>query len=272
MRNPAVAGAFYEGSEEGLRKQLRSCFTSPLGPGELPSDANRGKRRKIKGVVVPHAGYFYSGHIAAHSYLAIWKDGLPDVFVIVGPNHYSSSPWASLSTEDFLTPLGEARVEGELSKKLSGGLIEFNDAAQYSEHSIEVQVPFLQFMDAGVKFVPVCMGSQDFETASEVGRKIAAATEGLDAVVIASTDFSHYVKPEEARKKDMLAVAKILDNDPEGLYDVVVRKDISMCGYGPVMAMLTAVKFTGGEMLAYGHSGQVQNMRDVVAYCSIKIE
>ncbi len=221
---------------------------------------------------MPHAGYVYSGHIAAQAYLEIWKDGLPDVFVVIGPNHYGTSEWVSLSTVNFVTPLGAAQVDAELSKKLEGGLFEFNDEAQAGEHSIEVQVPFLQFLNREVRFVPVCMGAQDFETARDVGKKIGEAIRGRDAVVIASSDFSHYVSPDEARRKDMIAVERILENDPEGLYEEVVRRDISMCGYGPIMAMMCAVHSRSSKMLAYGHSGQVQKMRDVVAYCAIKIE
>lgn len=272
MRHPAVAGTFYEDSPELLRRRLHDCFTSPLGPGEVPAAGNRGDSRKIKGVVVPHAGYVYSGHVAAHSYLEIWKDGIPDLFVIVGPNHYGTSSWSTLSREDFQTPLGIAHVDEQVSERLSGGLLEFDDAAQSAEHSIEVQLPFLQYMCDDVRFVPVCMGSQDYETAVEIGRRIRGAIAGKDAVVIASSDFSHYVPAEEAKKKDMLAVDRILNNDPQGLYETVVSRDISMCGYGAVMAMMCAIDFKEARLLAYGHSGQVQKMRDVVAYCAIKME
>lgn len=272
MRYPAVAGAFYPASEEGLRKQLKECFTSSLGPGELPAEATRGRGRKIKGVVVPHAGYVYSGHVAARSYLEIWKDGIPDLFVVIGPNHFSPTPWASLSTEDFMTPLGTAQVDHELSARLSGGLLEFDNEAQASEHSIEVQLPFIQLIAPGVRFVPVCMGAQDYETASGVGRSIAEAIRGRDAVIVASSDFSHYIPADVAKRKDMLAIDRILNNDPRGLYQVVMDEDISMCGYGPVMAMMTALGEASATMLAYGHSGQVADMKDVVAYCAIKME
>lgn len=272
MRYPAVAGAFYERSAAELKSQIEGCFLSPLGPGELPSESNRGSSRKVSGIVVPHAGYVYSGHIAAHSYLELWKDGLPDLFIVIGPNHYTASSWASLSTEDFQTPLGTAQVDRDISKKLAGGVFEYDDEGQASEHSIEVQLPFLQFMKKDTRFVPVCMGAQDYETAYAVGRKIAEVTAGMDTVVIASSDFSHYVPASTAKEKDRQAIDRILGNDPAGLYETVVRNDISMCGYGPVMAMLSAVKAGKVTMLSYGNSGQVQRMSDVVAYCSIKVE
>ncbi len=272
MRYPAVAGAFYDSSAEGLKTQVRGCFESKLGPGELPSKGNEGKSRKIRGIVVPHAGLMYSGPVAAHAYLELWKDGLPEVFVIIGPNHYGTSDLAALSSGDYITPLGTAHLDSSLSRRLEGGLFDFDDEAQAGEHSIEVQLPFLQFMRSEIRFVPVCMGAQDYETARQVGLKIASAIKDVDAVVIASSDFSHYVTPEAAREKDMVAIDRILHNDPGGLYEAVVGRDISMCGYGPVMAMLCAVGSGQASMLAYGHSGQVERMREVVAYCSIKVE
>lgn len=272
MRYPAVAGAFYERDAGALRAEVESCFKSPLGPGRVPGREEAGKRRRIRGVVVPHAGLMYSGPFAAHSYMEIWKDGLPDVFVVIGPNHYATSPTAALSTGDFMTPLGKAEVDAALSEKMRGGLLEFDDVAQASEHSIEVQLPFLKYMDDDVRFVPICMGAQDYESARRVGERVRKAVEGVDAVVVASSDFSHYITPEEARKKDMVAIERILANDPEGLYEAVIGRDISMCGYGPVMAMLCAVDFQSATMLAYGHSGLVRPMHEVVAYCSIKIE
>ena len=272
MRYPAVAGAFYDSSAEGLKTQVRGCFESKLGPGELPSKGNEGKSRRIRGIVVPHAGLMYSGPVAAHAYIELWKDGLPEVFVIIGPNHYGTSDLATLSSGDYITPLGTAHLDSSLSRRLEGGLFDLDDAAQAGEHSIEVQLPFLQFMRSEIKFVPVCMGAQDYETARQVGLKIASAIKDVDAVVIASSDFSHYVTPEAAREKDMVAIDRILHYDPRGLYEAVVGRDISMCGYGPVMARLCAVGSGHASMLAYGHSGQVERMREVVAYCSIKVE
>lgn len=268
MRQPAVAGSFYEAREDALRKSIEAAFLSPLGPGRLPS-GSPGRSRSIRGIVVPHAGYRYSGHVAAHAYLSLWEDGLPGTIVVIGPNHYGTSEWALLSDEDYVTPLGIARVDKEINSRLKGGLFDIDNLAQASEHSIEVQLPFLQYMRREISFVPVCMGAQDYETARYVGERIRGALEGRDAVVIASTDFSHYVSETEAKRKDAMAIERIVACDPAGLYDTVISKDISMCGYGPVMAMLACIAPARGRVLCYGHSGQVEPMRQVVGYCSI---
>ena len=272
MRQPAVSGAFYDEDPDILRSSIARCFLSARGPGELPSQSNMGSSRRIRGVVVPHAGYIFSGEIAAHAYLGLWKDGLPDTLVVIGPNHYGTSPHVSLSDEDFVTPLGVAKVDAALSQKLAGGMVRFSSISQASEHSIEVQLPFLQFLRKDITFVPVCMGRQDPEHALTLGKRLSAALAGRDAVIVASSDFSHYVPPEIARKKDALAIDRIVKLDPAGLYETVISEDVTMCGYGPVMTMLHACGGNAGTVLAYGHSGEVRQMDDVVGYCSIKIE
>ncbi|MBX8637168.1 MAG: AmmeMemoRadiSam system protein B [Thermoplasmata archaeon] len=272
MRQPAVAGSFYDEDPGILRASIARCFLSARGPGELPSQSNKGSSRRIRGIVVPHAGYVYSGDIAAHAYLSLWKDGLPDTVVVIGPNHYGTFPAVALSGEDYVTPLGVAKIDLALSEKLAGGQVMFNDMSQSSEHSIEVQLPFLQFMRKDVSFVPVCMGRQDTERVVMLGKRLSTALEGRDAVIVASSDFSHYVRQEVAKEKDALAIDRIVKLDFAGLYETIRSEDITMCGYGPVMTMLYACKGTRGTVLAYGHSGEVQQMNDVVGYSAIKIE
>jgi AmmeMemoRadiSam system protein B len=272
MRFPAVAGTFYDADPAKLRANIRRCFLSGRGPGELPGQDNRGSSRKIRGLVVPHAGYVYSGEIAAHAYLELWKDGLPEIIIVIGPNHYSGWPAAALSGENYLTPFGEVEVDRHTSKMLEGGQIQFDDISQASEHSIEVQLPFLQFLSGHFEFVPVCMGAQDTDTAILLGSRIAGILRRKDAVIIASSDFSHYVPAASAQVKDMKAVKSILDLDPVRFVKTVTNERITMCGYGPVAAMLSAVDATKGTLLAYGHSGQVEPMENVVGYGAIKIE
>jgi AmmeMemoRadiSam system protein B len=272
MRNPAVAGAFYDADPAELRESIRRCFLSERGPGQLPDESNRGSSRKIRGLVVPHAGYMYSGEIAAHAYLELWKDGLPETIVVIGPNHYSGWPAVALSEENYLTPLGEVEVDRHTSKMLEGGAVHFDDLAQVSEHSIEVQLPFLQFLSHDFEFVPICMGAQDADTAISLGSRIADVLVKKDAVIIASSDFSHYVPPASAHMKDMRAIKSILGLDAVRFLRTVSDERISMCGYGPVATMLSAVNGTVGTLLSYGHSGQVRAMKDVVGYGAIKIE
>jgi AmmeMemoRadiSam system protein B len=270
MRQPAVAGYFYESRKDALLKSIERAFLSPLGPGRLPSPPP-GSSRRVRGLVVPHAGYRYSGHIAAHAYLALWEDGLPEITVVIGPNHYGTSFMALLSDEDYLTPLGTVRVDRQISDRLRGGFFDYDMQAQSQEHSIEVQLPFLQYLKPDISFVPVCMGIQEYGFASQVGERLRETLEGRDYVVIASTDFSHYVPEKVAREKDMKAIQRILECDAKGLYDTVVSEDISMCGYGPVIAMLSCIRPHKAEMLSYGHSGQVESMKEVVGYCSIRL-
>ncbi len=220
---------------------------------------------------MPHAGYMYSGPVAAHAYLALSKDGFPDTYVIVGPNHTGYGMPLAVGTEDFETPLGVAKVDKELAAAVIRGALEEDMEAHRFEHSIEVQLPFLQHLRKGVKFVPICMGVQDHEAAEAVGSVLTDALSGVDAVVIASTDFSHYVPQEVATAKDRMAIERIVKGDASGLYKTVEEQNVSMCGYGPVMATLETLGRCRGELLKYGTSGDVQPMRDVVGYAAITL-
>ncbi len=270
MRRPAVAGQFYAGNGQDLVAEIEACYAGPLGPGKLP--VVTGGPRRIRLLVVPHAGYMYSGPVAAHAFLELAKDGLPEVYVIMGPNHTGMGAPVALALEDFQTPLGVARVDRDLANQVRQGLIEADMEAHRNEHSIEVEIPFLQHLAPEVKILPVCMGMQDYETAREVGRIVGEALKGRDAVVIASTDFSHYIPKEQAYQKDRLALDKIAALDPRGLYHTVIAHDISMCGYGPVMAGLEAVEAQEAVVLKYATSGDVQPMRDVVGYASAVVK
>lgn len=272
MRQPAVAGQFYAGTKDDLLEEIRNCYMSPLGPGEMPEKADG--PREIKGLVVPHAGFMYSGPVAAHSYLELARDSLPDSYVILGPNHSGMGNPIALSTHDFETPFGTVKNDKELAKTLLEENVFEDPTAHRFEHSIEVQLPFLQQIEPEIKFVPISMGLQDYESSSQLGEAIGRATKGKDVVVIASTDFSHYVPRQYAYKVDKMAIDKILELDPKGLSKVVDRQRISMCGYGPVIAMLTAAKMNGAKeakLLKYATSGDVQKMRDVVGYGAIAI-
>jgi AmmeMemoRadiSam system protein B len=270
MRHPAVAGQFYEGDERALKKQIEACYMGPLGPGRLP-ELKRGPR-KILGGVAPHAGYMFSGMVAAHLYGRIAEDGFAKTFVILGPNHTGRGTGMAVTTEDFETPLGIAKVDKDLAKAVRKELMDEDPEAHHFEHSIEVQLPFLQHISKDFRFVPICMGFQDLEASESVGASIRDAIKGSDAVVIASTDLSHYVTPGTAKTKDGKALEAIESMDPKRLFETVREENISMCGYGPVMATLVAC--TGGKasVLKYATSGDVRPMRDVVGYAAVVIE
>jgi AmmeMemoRadiSam system protein B len=289
LRKPSVAGQFYEGSEKRLIESIKMCFLDNRGPGSLPEIGKNDK--KTIGLVVPHAGYIYSGAIAAHSYNFLANNGFADNFIILGPNHTGMGSGVAVMTEgSWETPLGEVPINENLAKLLFKDIIDKDDNAHSYEHSIEVQLPFLQFISGKkkFKFVPICMAMQDYETSREVGNIIAESikeTKG-NTVIIASTDFSHagfnYMSAppegmrvdEYADKQDHLAISQILKMKPKGLIETVNENNISMCGYGPVAAMLIASKVLNAnkaELLKYGSSYEVHPGTSCVGYGAIAV-
>jgi len=289
IRRPAVAGQFYDGNEESLRETIEHCFLDKRGPKTLPK-VNPGDK-KIKGIIVPHAGFIYSGAIAAHSYNFLAKKGFADTFIIIGPNHTGMGSGVSVMTDgEWLTPFGTSKINEILGKQIRRDIIDKDENAHKYEHSIEVQLPFLQFIvgSQNFDFVPISMTMQDNKTAKEVGNIIANAIKDSDEniAIIASTDFTHAgfnyasMPPkgmkvnEYAEKQDKLAIEKILNLDPEGLIRTVEEKSITMCGYGPVATMLYATKKLGAkkaELLKYGTSYEVQPGQSCVGYGAIAV-
>ena len=277
MRVPAVAGQFYAGSEAELREQIESCYTHEFGPGEIP-EVQAGPR-KLLGLVSPHAGYQYSGPVAAHGFSRLAEDGKPDSFILIGPNHHGIGSGVSIMTSGrWSTPLGEVEIDQSLAEAISraSDIIDTDEVAHVQEHSIEVQLPFLQHLFGNeFKFVPICMMMQDEETSEDVGRAIADGAKGRDVVIIASTDFTHYEPQESAARKDRKAIEKILQLDWRGLLRTISDENITMCGYGPVAAMLCAAESLGAKkatLLKYATSGDTAGpMPEVVGYGSIEI-
>ena len=272
-RPPAVAGQFYEGDAAALARQVESCFTDARGPGALPA-RQRSTQRAVRAIVVPHAGYIFSGAIAAHAYRLVAGDRPPESVLVLGVDHYGLSPGASLSARPWLTPLGPTPVDLDLVGALRQSPLDVNEAAHRREHSIEVQLPFLEYVLPHPKFVPLEVGMGPYVFLEEVAEVVRRATKGRDVLLVASTDFSHYVPPATAQRLDRMAIDQILAHDPRGLYDTVTRNDISMCGIAPTTVLLAALK--GEEvtprLLRWGHSGEVETMREVVGYAAIVFE
>ncbi len=266
MRDPVVAGQFYAGRKEKLEKQIEECYTSPLGPGKVP-ELSEGERN-IVGAVVPHAGYVFSGPVASHVYSALAGDGFPETFVIIGPNHQGGGKRVALTTEDFKTPLGTMKIDQELASKLEEWISNDPMPHQY-EHSIEVQLPFIQHISSDVEFLPIVMNVQDYEASKRVGEWIRKGTKDKDVVVVASSDLSHYVLKSTAEKKDRMVIEKILDLDAQGVHNTVVKENVSACGYGPIVAMMEACEAEHAELLKYATSGDVREMNEVVGYAGI---
>lgn len=277
-RKPAAAGRFYEGDPDGLREQLTECFRDRRGPGEVP-EVTRG-HGDIKGCIVPHAGYPFSGPIAAHVYAAIAADGMPNRYVILGPNHTGyGAPVAMMSQGAWDTPLGEVQLDGDAGEAFAG-VADEDRVAHMQEHSIEVQLPLLQFLHDDFTFLPVCLARQDHATAKQLGEVIAT----VDALPVASTDFSHagmgYGRhppsdmevQEWAREQDDKAVEAITSMDVGGFLDTIERENISMCGYGAVAAVMHAALENGAttaELLAYGTSYEVHPTSSCVGYAAM---
>ena len=272
-RRPAVAGAFYEGEATALAQQIEACFTDPRGPGDLPP-RQRSTTRRVRPAVVPHAGYIYSGAIAAHAYRLIAADRPPESVLVLGVDHYGLSPGASLSDRPWLTPLGPTPVDSELVAALRHDPVDVNEEAHRREHSIEVQLPFLEYVLPHPKFVPLEVGFGAYESLRDVAKVVRAAVKDRDVLLISSTDFSHYVPPATAQRLDRMAIDQILARDARGLYETVTRNDISMCGIAPTTVLLAALEGTDAQprLLRWGHSGEVEKMRDVVGYGAIVFE
>lgn len=237
---PAVAGRFYPSDPSELAKTLDLY----LAPGS--SDVVGA----TPGCMVPHAGFMYSGHVAG----AVYRR-LPacSTFVILGPNHSGrgSAPLAIMTAGAWRTPLGDAALHHELAESLLSGCAGLAEDAEAhrTEHSIEVQIPFLQRRLASFRFVPVAIGAVGYEALAGLGRGIARALQAFrePVMIIASSDMNHYEPDDLTRAKDAKAIERILALDPMGLYDTVRRENISMCGAGPAIAMLTAVRELGAR-------------------------
>jgi MEMO1 family protein len=284
IREPAVAGMFYPTSLSTLTGQVKSCFLAKGGPGSLPI-VNVNGPRTIVGLVCPHAGYMYSGVTAACAYHRLAEDGLPKVVIILGPNHRSYYPVAALTGhEAWRTPLGDIQVETDVTNKISANFpaAQINDEAHFAEHSLEVQLPFLQYLSRGngpaVRIVPILIGAAAYTNAvgfvRTLGAAIAEALAGKDAILIASTDFTHYENGESAAAKDSLAISRMLALDEEGLLSTVDSMDISMCGVLPTAISIAAGKKLGAtscRKLTYQNSGDTTgDYSNVVGYAAIE--
>lgn len=275
VRRPTQAGSFYASTSDALRKQIESCFTHRLGPGSPPSVQNGS--RKILGLISPHAGYMYSGPVAAHSYYSLAADGKPDIVVILGPNHTGQGSGLAIAKEGiWRTPLGDVQVDDKAASQISrkSTILDVDELAHAYEHSIEVQLPFLQYLyGSAFKLVPISFLMQDFESCSEVGRAIAATMNAKNALIIASTDMTHYEPHEMAEKKDRKALAALEKLDEKEFYSTIESQYISACGYGPVVALVIAAKIMGakkGKILCYQTSGDVTgDYSAVVGYASV---
>ncbi|MGH7829688.1 MAG: AmmeMemoRadiSam system protein B [Candidatus Binatia bacterium] len=277
VRPPAVAGSFYPAAEEELKKLLEHCFvSSPLGPAGpvLPCPS-------LLGGMVPHAGYAYSGPCAAHFYSWLGTD--IDCIVVLGVNHRGLDSNAALTPAEYWqTPLGKVKVDRELNQLLKARVdfLTEDERPHRQEHSIEVQLPFLQRALKEFTFLPLSLSRLSEDECAQLGRAVAHAYEtacaaGKKTILIASSDLSHYLSPEETDRLDRLALDPIIALDAVALLETVEREGISMCGVVPTAVLLFAAKTLGAkkaQLLKHCHSGDAVPMREVVGYASVAVE
>jgi AmmeMemoRadiSam system protein B len=275
IRQPAVAGRFYPGNAQHLRTEIETFTTLRATAGQSAIDPEL--KIPAVGCIVPHAGYVYSGAVAGAVYRRL---ELPRRYVILCPNHTGvGEPLAVMSRGAWHTPLGDVPVDHELADALKAAmpLLTEDQAAHRFEHALEVQLPFLQVLRPGFQFVPITVGTCNFEVLSALGVVIGSLLTDLSepALVIASSDMNHYESDSVTRVKDRRAIDQVLALDPRGLYDTVRQGNISMCGYGPATIMLTAARKMGAtraELIRYATSGDVSGERDmVVGYAGIAV-
>jgi AmmeMemoRadiSam system protein B len=281
VRTPAVAGRFYPGRADELLREVRE-YTS-AGKTSRDAPATTGLIAAI-GCVAPHAGYIYSGSVAGAVYSRL---EIPEHCVILCPNHTGKGrALAVMANTTWQTPLGEVAADAELSARLLRCFpaLQEDSAAHRGEHAIEVQLPFLQTRQTELKIVPIAIGTSDFEVLRGLGEALADVIserreddqEKKKVLIIASSDMNHYESDAVTRVKDHKAIARVLAMDARGLWEVVMNEDISMCGFGPTIVMLTAAKLLGATsatLLKYATSGEVSgDYESVVGYAGIVVE
>lgn len=281
IRYPKNAGSWYAGTADSLRRQIeKECFLHKLGPGEIPKLEKKGLR-KIVGLLCPHAGYMYSGPVAAYSYNVLAKDGKPKTVIILGPNHTGIGSAVAVMVEGvWRTPFGDISINSELAKSIqaTSKYLDIDDSAHLYEHSIELQLPFLQYvLGFEFDFIPISMMLQDFEVAVDIGKAVGKILKekNVDGVIIASSDLTHYESQSSAEKKDKLVIEAIKKLDEKELFEVVEKHNISMCGVGPTISMIVASKILGAEngvLLKYATSGDITGDKSsVVGYCAMSL-
>lgn len=265
QRQPAVAGQFYPGSEGTLRTSLSQLIPENASP------------KAVKGIISPHAGYIYSGAIAGQLFSRIT---IPDTVLIIGPNHHGTGAAAALYPDgEWLTPLGTVSINPRLNALLlqHGPYLRSDSIAHQHEHSLEVQLPFIQYLRPDVTISAICIGHGDYLPLRDIGAGIAAAISdyGGEVLIVASSDMTHYESADSARRKDHQALERVLALNGKGLLEICHSRGITMCGVVPATVMIEAALQLGAtetELVAYGTSGDVTgDNQQVVGYAAVTV-
>lgn len=269
IRHPAVAGRFYPGNPDSLRDEACAYLSS--------SGATTEPLIRAIGCIAPHAGYMYSGHVAGAVFQRI---EVPELCVVLCPNHTGVGyPLAIMSQGEWETPLGNVPIDTALATELKSryAVLAEDATAHRAEHAIEVELPFLQLRQPRLRFVPIAIGTRQFDILEQLGDALALtiANQKARVLIVASSDMNHYESDMVTRIKDHQAIERILTLDPCGLNDVVTQQNISMCGFAPTVAMLTAARKLGAksvDLVKYATSGDISGDHDrVVGYAGVVV-
>ena len=265
-RKPVVADRFYPGEPSVLKQSLGQLIPS------VPAD----EKQQAKAVIVPHAGYVYSGAVAGETFARV---KIPETALILGPNHHGSGQPLALGISDWEMPAGMVPIERPLAVSIlrNSDVIIDDDIAHAQEHSLEVQVPFLQYFQEDLKIVPIVVSHVSYDICRQAARDLATAIRDFaePVLMVASTDMTHYESRQSASAKDHIALERIQALDPQGLYDTVINNRISMCGIMPTtITLLTAMELgaTQAELVRYTDSGEASgDTNQVVGYAGLVI-
>jgi AmmeMemoRadiSam system protein B len=269
VRDPVVAGSFYPGTETALRRTLDSLFDHPVDPNPAPLPGP-------VGLVMPHAGYVYSGRTAAQAIEWVAARGTPEWVVLLGTNHTGWGSPVSVDTSDaWRTPLGLMPV-ADAARQVVGAPVDDDPRAFLREHSLEVALPLVQYAYGTVPFVPVCIGTRDVGVLERTADRLCAVIGTAPVAIVASSDFTHYEPHDAASAKDREAIGRILALDARGFLQMVSKQRLSICGAGAIATLMligTALGWSPGHVLAYSTSGEVTGERDaVVGYAALAWE
>ena len=267
VRHPAVAGRFYPRDAEILREAVDAYLSQT--PGQRTVQA--------LGCVVPHAGYVYSGHVTGAVFAGLL---IPELCVVMCPNHTGRGHALSIMSEGtWETPLGNVPIDSDFAGALKRrcAILEEDSVAHQLEHAAEVELPFLQMLQRELRLVPIALGTGRFDVLEHLGVGLADVIAAQDrrVLMVASSDMNHYESDAITRVKDESAIDAILQLDAARLHEIVMQKQVSMCGFGPAIVMLTAAKKLGatrGELIKYATSGDISGDREaVVGYAGIVV-
>jgi hypothetical protein len=269
VRTPVVAGMFYPKDRDELEDSIKHCISHKYGSRKTVT------LDKIYGAICPHAGYMYSGPVATHSFSAISNQDF-ELAVILGPNHWGiGCNIATMKDCTWQTPLGNVEVDSEAAEIVNSETrtVEIDYFSHTRDHSIEVQVPMLQYYKKSFKILPIILNDQDLEAAVEVGATLAKLAKKKKTIIIGSSDFTHYEPNEYAHEQDKALIEPILEMDVERFYYILNQRRVSACGYGAIASTMVACKELGakkGRLLQYATSGDIAGDKSsVVGYASI---